>query len=642
MSHNNRDLHSALQVLKKYWGYDSFRPGQDTAIKAVLESKDTLILFPTGGGKSICYQVPAVLSDGLTVVISPLISLMQDQVEQLNKRGIAATSINSTINRYEVEQRLANARNGMYTLLYCSPERLSSTLWQAQLPQLPITTVAVDEAHCISQWGHDFRPQYRNIKTSFDDFDQPLSWLALTATATPEVRKDIIENLEFQGPVVVSKGYRRPNLKWWVTHTNRKKQVLHRIVEKSESSGLIYAGSRKQCEQLALELVEGGTKARAYHAGFTDNERKTIQSEWLEARVPVVVATNAFGMGIDKPDCRYVVHYDLPLSLEAYYQEAGRAGRDGEIAYPILLYNKADKEKAREKIENWHPNKNQLKTLYDGICDILELAVGSEQQEAEIISMDTLGKRTQLSYPVIRNGLKALSNFEILTVFEHYKPQVGVRLLLSREQLTEYVQTKKNKRKAFFVDQLMRVFEPSVYDKMEYADVEYLCKKLNLSANALYKGLEVLTREQLLRFNRTGKDPLIKLQEPRQEQFVFTKKEIEAQRNRLLKKLEYMIQFAETDQCRSRFISMYFGETDVPKQCGFCDNCLDKTTKPAINDEDLKKVRNLLKKKALNRKQMLAKLSISQKKLDTILQFLQTEDLLDRVEDDIISYTWKN
>lgn len=642
MSHKNMDLNSAKEVLKKYWGYDSFRPGQDTAIKAVIEGKDTLILFPTGGGKSLCYQVPAVLSEGLTMVISPLISLMQDQVEQLNKRGIAATSINSSINSYEMEQRLANARNGMYKLLYCSPERLLSALWQAQLPELPVAMVAVDEAHCISQWGHDFRPPYREIKSSFEEVNKSITWLALTATATPEVRKDIIENLGFLDPVIVSKGYQRPNLKWWVTPTNRKKQFLKRIVEKSKNSGLIYAGTQKRCENLARELIDRGIEARAYHAGFTDDERKEIQSEWLNGSVPIVVATNAFGMGIDKPDCRYVVHYDLPLSLEAYYQEAGRAGRDGEIAYPILLYNQADKEKAREKIENWHPDKNQLKTLYDGICDILELAVGSEQQEAEIIGMDMLGKHTQLTYPVIKNGLKALSNFEILTVYEHFKPQVGIRLLLSREQLTQYVQNQKNKRKAFFVDQLMRVFDPSVYEKMEYADVEYFCKKLNLSANALYKGLEVLSREQLLRFKRTGKDPLIKLLEPRLQQFVFTKKEIEAQRNRLLKKLEYMIQFAETTQCRSYFISMYFGETEAPSHCGFCDNCLRKKSNLEIDEEILQKVRFVLKRESLNREQLLTKLSISPKKLDAILQFLNTEDLIERVEDDEISYTWKS
>ena len=642
MKPNTPDLHSARDVLKKYWGYPSFRSGQDTAVQAVLEGKDTLILFPTGGGKSICYQVPALLSDGLTLVISPLISLMQDQVEQLNARGISATSINSTINSYEVEQRLANARNGMYSLLYCSPERLSSTLWQSQLKELPVRIVAVDEAHCISQWGHDFRPPYREIKNSFDQVDRPITWLALTATATPEVRRDIIENLEFEDPVVVSKGYKRPNLKWWVTHTNRKKQVLHRVVEKSKSSGLIYAGTRKKCEEIALELTDRGISARAYHAGFSDSERKTIQEEWLSGAVPVVVATNAFGMGIDKPDCRYVVHFDLPLSLEAYYQEAGRAGRDGNTAYPILLYNKTDRHKAREKIENWHPDKEQLKTIYNAICNILELAVGSDQKEAEIIKMETLAKRTQLSYPVIRHGLKALSNFEIITVYEHYKPQVGIRFLLSREQLSSYVKSQKNRRKAFFVDQLMRAFQPSVYDQMEYADVEYVCDKLRISANALYKGLQVLTKEQLLCFKQTGKEPLIKLTEPRQKAFVFTKKEIEEQRNRLLKKLKYMIQYAETENCRSTFISMYFGETDSTQACGFCDNCLSTQTKPDIDEALLHKLRKLLRRDSLSRQQLLAKLSISQAELDEILQFLNTEDFVDKVEENETTYSWKN
>jgi len=322
----------APKNLEKYWGYKSFRPGQDEAIRSVLEGRDTLVLFPTGGGKSLCYQVPATLLDGLTVVISPLVALMQDQVQQLKERGISATFINSTLSSWEIEQRLVNARNGMYKLLYCAPERLKTELWEAELPGLNIDLVAIDEAHCISEWGHDFRPSYREIRSSLEPVADSIRWIALTATATPEVRSDIIENLEFENPKIISKGFDRPNLKWWVVAAEKKKQKLLQAVQKAspKGSGLIYGGTRRNCEELA-ELIEDqlGIGTRAYHAGIEQLKRSEIQEQWLSGELPLVVATNAFGMGIDKADCRYVIHYQMPYSLEAYYQEAGRAGRDG-------------------------------------------------------------------------------------------------------------------------------------------------------------------------------------------------------------------------------------------------------------------------------------------------------------------------
>ncbi|MEX0928916.1 MAG: RecQ family ATP-dependent DNA helicase, partial [Balneolales bacterium] len=318
-----------LTNLKKYWGYTEFRPGQEEVVRSVLESRETVVLFPTGGGKSLCYQLPATVLDGLTVVISPLVALMQDQVSQLTKAGISAAFINSTLPPYEVEQRLVNARNGMYRILYCAPERLKTQMWQNNLDDLPIRLIAIDEAHCISEWGHDFRPSYRQIKAAFLPVADKVRWMALTATATPEVRDDIIQCLEFKDPHIISRGFERPNLKWWVIREERKERRLNQIMQKARGSGLVYAGTRKTCENLAQNLRSVNINARAYHAGLTGDLRKTIQEGWINGEIAVVVATNAFGMGIDKSDCRYVVHYDMPYSLEAYYQEAGRAGRAG-------------------------------------------------------------------------------------------------------------------------------------------------------------------------------------------------------------------------------------------------------------------------------------------------------------------------
>ena len=346
-------FNQALEHLKEFWGYESFREGQDIAVKSVFSKNETLVLFPTGGGKSLCYQVPATVYDGMTLVISPLVALMQDQVQQLEDLGISATFINNTIPFYEVEQRLVNARNGMYKLLYCAPERLGTELFQNEMLNLNIDLVAIDEAHCISEWGHDFRPAYRDIRTNLQSISNNVSWIALTATATPEVRNDILENLQFENPEIVSLGFTRPNLKWWVIETSKtKEKMIQGVVRGSKKGdGLIYGGTRKNCEYWAEFFTKKGLKAEAYHAGIESEKRKQIQNRWIAGETPLVVATNAFGMGIDKPDCRYVIHETMPFSIEAYYQEAGRAGRDGKEAYPILYYKPSDYSQAKSRID---------------------------------------------------------------------------------------------------------------------------------------------------------------------------------------------------------------------------------------------------------------------------------------------------
>ncbi len=330
-----QDISSAKDVLKKYWGYNSFRTGQEKAITSVLDGRDTLVLFPTGGGKSLCYQVPALLFDGLTIVISPLIALMKDQVDQLKSMGIRATFINSTLSRRETEQRLVNARNGMYKLLYMAPERIKTELWQSEQPDLPISLIAIDEAHCISEWGHDFRPSYRTIKQDFGDLSAQTKWMACTATATPEVRKDLLEVLQFEDARVVTSGFGRENLHWWVAKTDNKSPMVNKSVKKASAmgSGIIYSSTRKKCEFLARKFSAQGIGCKAYHAGLGNKEREIVQQAWLKGDTPVVAATNAFGMGIDKPDCRFVIHETIPFSLEAYYQEAGRAGRQTRISH---------------------------------------------------------------------------------------------------------------------------------------------------------------------------------------------------------------------------------------------------------------------------------------------------------------------
>jgi len=620
----------AFENLKKYWGYDSFRPGQDEAIASVLMGRNTMVLFPTGGGKSLCYQLPATVLDGLTVVISPLIALMQDQVQQLNDRGISATFINSTISSWEVEQRLVNARNGMYDLLYCSPERLKTNLWEAELPNLNINLMAIDEAHCISEWGHDFRPSYREILPAMESIADEVTWIALTATATPEVRDDIQKNLEFENPLIVSMGFERPNLKWWVTESEQKEQKLLQAIQKAtpRGSGLVYGGTRRNCEDL-VNKINGklGIQAKAYHAGVDTSVRKQIQEEWIEGTTPLVVATSAFGMGIDKPDCRYVIHYELPYSLEAYYQQAGRAGRDGKESFPLLLFKPSDAIIAENRIKDSYPKKEQLQHVYDVLCDELNLAVGSAMDELHEVSIKALQKRSGFSYKITRSALKVLNQLGVIRIVDYVSAQVGVRFVANPEIIRQKIEDLENQQKAAFLDTLFRQFRGEAFDEMKYLEFDYLERKLGVSPNALKKGLRVLQdHDHLLIYDAIGELPMVKLEEERQSSLELSRRELEKHRNSLLKKLDYIKGYIETETCREVYIRRYFGEDNV-SACGHCDNCLsNQQTQIPITQTDIRQIRDMLSEEAKSFNQIRKQFGWSESRAKQSLGYLVREE----------------
>jgi ATP-dependent DNA helicase RecQ len=636
-------LSDAKENLKRIWGYPSFRTGQDKAIDSVLKGKETVVLFPTGGGKSLCYQVPATLFEGLTLVISPLVALMQDQVEQLQEKGVRATFINSTIPGFEVEQRLINARNGMYKLLYLAPERLSTPLWQNMVTELNLSLVAVDEAHCISQWGHDFRPSYRQIREHLSPVSENLRWMALTATATPEVRDDIISNLEFTNPVVVASGFKRPNLRWWVNHTEQKKQVLMKAVSRgvSKGSGIVYAGTRKECEKIAKNLSHRDIRAEAYHAGLSAERRSSVQKGWIRNDFPVVVATNAFGMGIDKPDCRFVIHYEIPYTLEAYYQEAGRAGRDGEEAYPVLIYKESDYHKAKARLLRTYPDLETLETLYDAICDQFNLAAGSEQEEAEPLSMEGVMKRSGLSIGEIQSGIKVLERLEILEVIRLSEPQLGIQFTVHLNILRQYINESKSE-KAEFLDQLYRQYGPESFSTIYYLDLPYLLKKFDINRNSLLKAIRIFAeQDQLLNYQLLEEEPLIKLTEARRSRFPAGKAEVEGYRNILLKKLDRMKTYAETRSCREAFLRMYFGENDT-EPCGQCDLCSENSTTIQVPDQkDMKRLREALNEPS-SIGELLQKTGWKKEKLREVIQLLIVEDTIRKSENDPGKFIWKD
>lgn len=631
----------AQHNLQHYWGYDSFRSGQDEAIRSVLEGKNTLVLFPTGGGKSLCYQIPATVLDGLTVVISPLIALMQDQVEQLKNAGISATFINSTISTREIEQRLVNARNGMYNLLYCSPERLNTDLWKAELPNLKIDLVAIDEAHCISEWGHDFRPEYRQIHPAFEPIADRITWLALTATATPEVRDDICDNLGFVDPAIISRGFDRPNLKWWVSETPKKDEKLLRAVKKASEKGpgLIYAGTRRNCVELARKIERYvGLRAKAYHAGMSAQARRQIQQEWIEGTVPLVVATNAFGMGIDKADCRYVIHYQLPFSLESYYQEAGRAGRDGSESFPLLLFKGEDAIIAEQRIKDSYPRPQQLQLVYDAICDHFELAVGAEHESAEEVSLKALKKRTRFPFRIIRSSLKVLNRLGVIELFDYITPQIGIHFIAGQDYLRGRIEDQQNLRKSTFIDTLYRQYGPEAFGEMKYLPFNYVQQKLDLSPNAVKKGLGVLQdQDHLLKYKIIGELPLVKLCVERQAKLRLNNAELEQHRRTLLEKLHYMKQYIQTEHCREAFIRRYFGEEDV-SPCGHCDNCLKENEHSYLSDSDLLQIKKSLCAEAKTFYQLRKEFGWSEGRIKQSLGHLMREE---RVGTKADKYYWK-
>src|SRR5699024_4644653 len=503
---------------------------------------------------------------------------MQDQVQQLNERGISATFINSTISSYEIEQRLVNARNGMYDLLYCAPERLKTPLWQAEMERMRVDLIAIDEAHCISEWGHDFRPAYRDILPALESIAEQTTWIALTATATPKVRADICENLGFEDPAIISKGFDRPNLKWWVTSTNKKEKKLMQAVSRIElqESGIIYGGTRKRCEHLAETIVEQqGISAKAYHAGMEAELRESIQDEWIAGTLSLVVATNAFGMGIDKADCRYVIHYEMPYSLEAYYQQAGRAGRDGLESFPLLLFSPSDLQVAQRRIKDSYPGQEQLQHTYDSLCDSFSLAIGAEMEELQEADIQALSKRSGYPERLVQSALKVLRQLEIIQLVDHVKSEVGVQFVASRDLIRQQIDENTSNKKAHFLDTLFRQYGGEAFREIKYLNFEYLQNKLQMSSNTIRKGLRVLQdHDQLLSFEIRGERPLVKLVEERQSTLRLSKEELEGHRNTLLKKLKYMQGYIQTDNCREVYIRNYFGEQQV-LSCGHCDNCLN-------------------------------------------------------------------
>lgn len=559
-------------ILKQYWGFDSFRPLQEDIIESVAtHGADTLGLLPTGGGKSILFQVPALAAEGLCLVITPLISLMKDQVENLKKRQIKAAAIFSGMTRNEIEVLLNNCQYGAYKFLYISPERISTSLFLEKLPYLNVTFIAIDEAHCISQWGYDFRPSYLKI-AELRQYLPNVPVLALTATATPEVVKDIQNRLSFRKENVFRKSFSRKNLTYLVRYTEDKLNYLLRIVNNTKGSGVVYVRLRKKTAEVAEFLNQNRVSADFYHAGIKAEDKDRKQKEWKEGRTRIIVATNAFGMGIDKPDVRFVVHLDLPDSPEAYFQEAGRAGRDEKTAFAVLLFAESDRRKAIARLENGFPPIADIKGIYNALGNYFQLPIGAGAEQSFDFDMYDFAERYKMPLSLVHASVSQLQNDGYLALNDDFYMPSVIRFIVDREEL--YKIQVANPQVDMFIKLILRMYT-GLFTEYVPIDERYIARTAKSEPRLIYEYLKSLSKLNIIQYIPRRATPRLTYITERLENanLRINTKDYRERKERSSKRLAAMLTYAMSrHKCRSRLLLEYFGENDA-ENCGICDVC---------------------------------------------------------------------
>lgn len=582
----------AEHALERNWGHAAFRAGQREVVENVIAGRDVLAVLPTGGGKSVCYQVPAVVLGGLTVVVSPLIALMQDQVAGLRARGVPATFINSQIPFPEAEQRWLDAEHGLYRLLYLAPERFDTEAFRERAPRLPIDLLAVDEAHCISEWGPDFRPAYRRLADAAEVMGNP-QIIAVTATATPEVRSDIIEQLRMRQPGIFVRGFDRPNITPSVFNTSAKQEKLVEVLHAVPGAAIVYAATRKGAEQWAARLGKRGFSAEAYHGGLPAGRRLAVQERWQQDETRVIAATNAFGMGIDKPDVRLVAHVDLPPSLEAYYQEAGRAGRDGERAFSVLLFANADVDDARAFARDARPEPATIQAVYDCSLSISQIALGAEADGPFVLDIPQVARVTGHSPMAVRAAAEALVRAGIWEEARLAHDRGLIRFRQPAEALRRYADGLGNRALTGFIHDLLRAVHAGAFHDWADMDLRVLVARTGLAPDRILRGLDFLANHELLAYHPPGETLRYRLIEPRTQQIQINRASIERGRRHAMHRLAVVERYARSITCRRHFLLAYFGEPS-PERCGSCDVCLGRHRPAVITPDHEPHLRTLL------------------------------------------------
>jgi ATP-dependent DNA helicase RecQ len=597
-------------LLKKHWGFDQFRGLQEDIILSILNKNDTLGLMPTGSGKSICFQIPSLVLGGTTLVISPLIALMNDQVQNLKKKGFSAIAISAAMHYNEIDVALNNAALGHVQFMYISPERLQNENFRQKLSYLPINLIAVDEAHCISQWGYDFRPSYLKI-AELRTYFQDVNIIALTASATKVVADDIQNQLAFKNQKVFRQSFVRNDLRYVVQYEENKIIRLQKLISNIGGSGIIYVRNRKKTEDLALFLKKNKISSLAYHAGLKFEDRQNIQDQWIENKIQVIVATNAFGMGIDKPDVKFVVHLDLPESLEAYFQEAGRAGRDGKFAYSTIFYTKADQQRLLDNFKFAFPDLDYIKQTYQAICNYFQIAVGSGQGFSVEFDIDKLCNSYNLSPLLVYNSIKFLEKENYISYLDGGYEPAKIMFLSSKEDL--YLFQIRFPKYELLIKTLLRsyggLFEN--YGNIKEKDLAFRTKT---NVQLVKENLEYLDKQQILSFIPQSSLPKLFFNQDRinGKYLEFNPNNYYHLKQRYSERIQSVIDYTENDKlCRQVQLLMYFNEIDYTN-CGHCDVCINNRQK------DLEKIKQQIIQVLTNNLYSLEQLNSHMKNLNSV------------------------
>lgn len=605
---------NALDCLKKYWGYEKFRPLQAEITESVLSGKDTLALLPTGGGKSVCFQVPALVKGGLCLVVTPLIALMKDQTEQLKRRGIKAVAIFSGMSAKEIDFALDNCvYDPEMRFLYLSPERLKTEMFVARVKKMPVKLLAVDEAHCISQWGYDFRPPYMQIAEIRQYLKADVTCIALTASATEKVCQDIVKSLNFGSDYrFFRKSFARENLWYSCFEEENKAERMLKILEKVPGSSVVYVRNRAKTQQIAALLRRHDVKADYYHAGLPPEERSKKQEDWIKSQTRVIVATNAFGMGIDKPDVRTVIHLDLPDSMEAYYQEAGRAGRDGERAYPVLLYDKNDLAQLKKNTESSYPDIDKIRNCYNALGNFFNLALGGGEMQSFPFDFEIFCGNFKLQPAEAFQCLKKLEEQGFILMSDAMHTPSVLRFTVSSEELYRFQVA--NPKADGFIKAVVRMCGGESFSQYTRIYEDRLAKNLSMPVEKVLAGLKYLEQVGILSYVPASDKPKVTFLQGR-----FDAKKLpldviflQERKNNALEKAETVINYARnTEKCRSLMILHTFDEKS-DKDCGTCDVCLKKKKQKAVSDEELRfAVFKALENESLSKEQILKRINIA-------------------------------
>jgi ATP-dependent DNA helicase RecQ len=615
-----------IEILKKYWNHDAFRTPQEAIINSVLEGKDTFGLMPTGGGKSITFQVPALMMEGICLAISPLVALMKDQVENLQSKGIKAIALTGGIHSEELIDLLDNCQYGNYKFLYLSPERLQSDWVLERIKNLPINLITIDEAHCVSQWGHDFRPAYLKI-AKLKEFFPKTPFLALTATATSKVQEDIIAQLQMQNPQVYTKSFARENLAYMVFNVEDKLNLLEQILQKNPQPAILYVNNRKSCSDTTLQLNALGFTSTYYHGGLSAKEKEKNRMLWMDEKVQVMVATNAFGMGIDKGNVKTVVHLHIPSNLENYYQEAGRAGRNGEKAFAILLTNPSDVIHAESQFLSILCDKAFLKTVYIKLCNYFQIAYGEGLDEKYTFNINHFC--TKYSFPVLKvyNALQFLDRQGILTLSQEFSEKITLQFSIPSKEVMRYISLNPQDEEVLLT--VLRT-NPGVYESQSVINISLIAKKSNSDESQVLAILHKLNEKGIIVLHAKNNDASITFNEVREDDRTINRvaKYLEAQNELKTNQLQSVLHYIKQDsQCRSKLLLNYFGEK-TNEDCGVCSYCISKNKKQVSTQTIAFEIIELLKKEELNSRDIQKSLNYPKDAIIFALQVLMENNTI--------------